>query len=221
MKKIPLYKQGIEFEPLAYREENRTHKALLTYDKSLERLRAAGYERHPQPAEVFSLLADNLEGKLDAQEKAIADDMLKNYGEWLSVAVERKGNVLVAYFDPVGLQWNERANKYGVKGTLLYSHRNEYDVTGKPSEQWIDLEQFSPEFVQDMYSRPFAKLPEKMQEGNQRVQVWLSSDGEMWPVGRGGQFDFDNIFVRASRGVRTPVSPSETHSGVLKTSNRN
>ena len=29
--------------------------------------------------------------------KAVADDMISGYGEWLSMAFERKGDLLIAY----------------------------------------------------------------------------------------------------------------------------
>ena len=93
--------KGIQFEPLAYRALNKegklhTEKAVLTYDQSLEGLQQRGFERHPSPAEVFGLLADNLENKLTGSLKAVADDMLTSYGEWLDMAVERRGDVLLA-----------------------------------------------------------------------------------------------------------------------------
>ena len=88
----------LEFEAKA--AKGLDHKALVSYDISLERLKMAGYERHASPAEAFSLLIDNLEGKLKGKYKAVAEDMLDDSGEWMSMAVERKGNTLICYLHP-------------------------------------------------------------------------------------------------------------------------
>src|SRR3989344_8139270 len=86
--------KGIQFEPFAYgadeNGERKTEKELFTYDQSLAGLQVGGFDRHPLPFEVFSLLADNLENKLtDPGLKAVAEDMLKSHGEWLDMAMER------------------------------------------------------------------------------------------------------------------------------------
>ena len=82
---------------MAPREDNnpKNNKTLPTYDASLARLRQEKYERHASPSEAFSLIEDNLEGKLSGALKAVADDMMSSYGEWLSMAFERKGICLL------------------------------------------------------------------------------------------------------------------------------
>ena len=204
--------KGIQFEPLAYHAVDQdgklqTEKALLTYDQSLEGLQQRGFERHPSPAEVFGLLADNLENRLTGSLKTVADDMLTSYGEWLDMAVERKGDILLAYFGVSGLRWAK--DKY-VKDNFRAAKQREFDIAGIPSSQYVDLAQFPDEFTHAAYRRAFAALPLEMQKGDRRAQVYLRETG-IWPIGHGdfGRFDASAVYLnRASRGVRqAPKSP--------------
>ena len=201
--------RGIEFEYPAYREAGETNKALLPYDASLARLRAAGFERHARPQEVFGLLADGLEGKLTLPEKAIYDDQRTGEGEWLSAAMERTSGKLTVYLDPEGLIWD--GGKY-VKQNFRSGAQKEFSVQGISSLEWIDLNLFSPDFVTWMYTRPFNQLPQQLQKGDERAQVCLPpADGQMWPVGRSDFNDGYNVYgvnfnFGASRGVRGRAS---------------
>ena len=193
-----LYKD-ISFEKVSPRESN-GNKVLYHYDKSQEALQTRGLQRHARPVEVFGLLADSLENKLTPEQQAIAQDMLRSYGEWLSLAWERKGNLLVAYLDPVGLVWEN--NQY-VKKNFSHGAKKEFDITGKSSGSYIDVSLFGDAFVVWHYGRNFAQLPKDMREGGRRAQAFLPADSTIWPVGRGYlRYDVDTICdVGASRGV--------------------
>lgn len=198
---VATYKDLI-IEERAYRRDRETEKVLLTYNQSLARLRQAGFERHLRPQEAFGLLIDSLEGKLSEQEQAITNDMQANYGEFLSMAVERKGNTLVLYLDPENLVYQDGV--YAVQGQLHYAEMREFDIQGIPSSQYVDMSRLPTDCVEYIYTRPFSALPEKMREGTYKAQVFLSSTG-IWPVGCVG-FDWfyvDGRDVRASRGVRS------------------
>lgn len=54
----------IFFEPRSKIEE--PAEDMMTFDESLDRLKSDGYERHPKPYEIFSLLIKDLEGTLKA-----------------------------------------------------------------------------------------------------------------------------------------------------------
>ncbi len=217
---------NLEWEHPAYREAGQAEKKLLSYDKSLERLRAAGYERHARPSEVFGLLIDGLEGKLTGQHKAIYDDMLTSYGEWMSAAVlvkqQKSGGIwgvggstkqtLTMYLDPEGLAWDGK--KY-VQQNFTYAEKKEFDITGKPLNAFVELTQVDVALVQDFYGCSYAQLPQQMREGDKRGGFWFPSADQIWPVGR-GDFYFNrlNTFIyyhisRASRGVHAvaPKSP--------------
>ena len=196
---------NLEFELQAPRDGS--DKELYTFDKSLARLQSAGFERHPRPSEVFTLLADGLEGKLSGVQKDICNDMFKDHGEWLSLAFERKGDILLAYVDPRGLVLNEDNDKYEKK-RFGYSELKKFDIHGKESNELIDLEEFSNNFVRFLYGRSFKDLPQDMKEGDKRAQLYLPSDGVVWPVARGGfddgyYVDGCNYVIGASRGIRS------------------
>ena len=197
---------GLDFEAAAPRDG--AQKALLTYDASLARIKAGGYERHALPSEAFSLIADNLEGKLKGNLKAEADDMLSSYGEWLSMAVERKGDILICYMHPEGLVWNSKKSKYE-QNSFKCDGRQEFNISGKKSQEWISLDKFDDDFVKLFYGRSFDGLPKEMRQGSGKAHVALPADGELWPVGR-NYFDSRfyvygyGYYYGASRGVRSP-----------------
>ena len=211
--KVPIpvvsYK-NLQFESRAYRDQGQTEKKLFHYDQSLVRLRHDGFARHARSAEVFSLLCGGLEGKLTPKEKTIADDMLASYGEWISLALERTGNRLIAYVDPEGLVWEE--NQYVKSSQFRSAEQHEFDITGKNSKKLIDIDLFDAEVVQFLYGRSFDDLPAAMRKGDHQARLYLPYDNTIWPVCRGiidynyyavGSFDTQ----RSSRGVAVIGTP--------------
>mgnify|MGYP001573409602 CR=1 FL=1 len=200
----------MEFEAKA--AKGLDHKALVSYDISLERLKMAGYERHASPAEAFSLLIDNLEGKLKGKYKAVAEDMLDDSGEWMSMAVERKGNTLICYLHPEGLAWDKEKKIYMHDG-FNHSGMQECAISGKESTMWRPLDQFGNDFVKLLYGRSYNDLPEEMKEDIScavnvcKTQVYLPpEDGNIWPVYRSNNNPLCVVCYKAdggaSRGVR-------------------
>lgn len=198
----------VKIEPLAYRSGDHAGKRLFSYDESSEHLWQRGFERHLRPAEAFGLLADNLEGKLKDPALQIAtDDMLKvspEYIEWLSCAVERKGDVLVVYLDPVGLQWNSKTGTYDIQETLKYNERREFSIAGKQLEGLVELREFSNDFITYFYGKAFDALPEEMKQEDKGAKVHLPPEGRIYP---GCRYKFSiwfNYFFGfgASRGRR-------------------
>ncbi len=197
----PVSYHNLIWEPQAYREEGQAEKKLFTFDKSLERLREAGYDRHPSPRESFSLLIDYLEGTLSQGLEAIANDMLASYGEWFSMAAERKKNILILSSDPTNLRWKK--DKYVLDGRVLQcTGQQEFQIGKRLSEKYIDLKDVPEDLVTFLYSKPFSQLPGEMRKGNNRAQIYLPPEGVIRPVGRSGFGWFGVSFVdRASRGV--------------------
>ena len=198
------------WEPRAYREQDQTNKALLTYDKSLERLRKAGFDRHARPPEESFILIDHLEGRLPSNLETIAQDMLASYGEWLSAAVQRKGDSLIVSTDPQNLRWKK--NKYIIDGkSLQCASQQEFNIKGLPSNKYIDLKDVPEDLATFLYARPFDQLPPAMQTGDKRAQLYLPPEGIIRPVGRYG---FNVRFIigfyddGASRGVRRASAAS-------------
>ncbi|MEK6853402.1 MAG: hypothetical protein AABX64_01845 [Nanoarchaeota archaeon] len=193
--------QDVKFEAKATYEGS--NKKLLTYDASLASLRSRGQTRHPRPQEVFGLLIANLENKVTAEQKSIAEDMLNSYGEWLSAAMERNKDKLTIYTDPEGLVWN--GSTY-VMENFTFESKRDFSIAGIPSTKLVDLNQFGNDLVEFLYTRKFAQLPQAMCEDGKRAQLYLPADGQILPAGRGsfgsrfyvGSYNYNN---RASRGV--------------------
>ena len=62
----------------------------FSFDKSLKRLREMKYERHLRPWEYFELLVKYHDGTLPEDFHFALEEMLGDYGEWLSMALEKK-----------------------------------------------------------------------------------------------------------------------------------
>jgi len=193
----PIKYNGLEIEQVTLRASCGCCKEFMTYDHSLARIKSAGRHRHLRSDEAFGLIAECLEGKLIPDLKQVQEDMITKGGEWLSLAFENKGNILIAYIDPEGLIWN--GNEY-IKKDFKYAEKIEIDIKGKQPTSWIELKKFKDEFTKFVYGRPFKELPKKMQD----ACVYLPPKDKIWPVGRGG-YDYDVVAyvcnVRASRGV--------------------
>ncbi len=174
---------GIYFERESPRDGN-GDKILYSYKDSIKRVHSLN-GRHAYPREAFSLLIANLIGRINAEQKEVAYDMLGNYGEWLCEC-ERKGDMLIVYLDG--------------------SADMELNVKSIPSVQFVDLSRLPDEFAISIYSRPFEELPQIMKIGNRRAQVCLPPEGRIWPLGRGVygvsySAGGCNYNVRASRWV--------------------
>ncbi len=195
--------EEIEFEPKVYGSSPDKY-CDYTFNKSLDRIKAAGYLRHARPSEVFSLFIADFENNLPDKQKEIVKDMLKNHGgEWLSMAFERECDTLIAYTDPEGLVFN---GDY-VKDNFRFSSRNEFKITEIKSEEWIDLKNFENGLVELLYTRSFDKLPMAMQEGDKSARIYLPPNGVIWPLGRGNVNDYYDVYGHvwiggASRGIR-------------------
>src|SRR3989339_1247765 len=174
--------------------EAKKHDKYITFDASLQRLKQAGYSRHPRPAEAFGLIAAHLEKKLPKNLDDIAKDMLSGIGEWVSFAMERKGDTLACYLDPENLVWNAGRCKYDISGgKLRYSEMKEFNIKGKISDGWICADQFSPELIRYCYGREFQQLPQEMRTGSCKTGLYLPPDGLLWPAARGVGFKRFNL----------------------------
>ena len=184
-------------------------KILYSYEKSLARLRDAGYERHPRPWEVFSLLIDYTKGRLgdDVFLKSVAADILRNNGEWLSLAMKIIDGQLFCYVDPETLiPWEKSV----AERKFNYLTHKRFDVTGIRTQNWIELGEFSIGLVRFLYGKAINETIgiAKDQEAFRNSKIWLPGEEELRPVGRKDSthvykfFIGADTFTRASRGVR-------------------
>ena len=112
--------------------------------------------------------------------------------------------------DPKNLAWDKNKGQYDgqyvVRDQVDCVGKETFGIKGKQSQTWIDLREFEDKFVKFVYGRSFKQLPKIMQEGDERVQVYLPSNGIVRPVSR-DNFDVGcsiNGYIGngASRGVR-------------------
>ncbi len=190
----------VVFEPKVVYEGK--EKKLYTFDVSLRALRERGYERHPRPAEAFDLICRGLEGRLQPEQQAVVDDMMSCYGEWLSMAMMREGNLLHCYLDPENLMWN--GNKYVAQGgKLQHAGEEVYSIGSVNGYVPIkDVNEINPVLVEKLWSRHYAILPEEIK---QKAWLFLLPENVLWPVAREDYCGFSissYLDHWASRGVR-------------------
>ncbi len=191
----------VVFEPRTVYEGQ--HKKLYTFNDSLQALRERGYERHPRPAEAFDLICRGLEGRLSPEQQAIADDMMNSYGEWLSMAMLRKGNLLHCYLDPENLLWDKKEWRYVVQGGKIKHAREEvYSISSFPDcFTPKTMNEINPTLVEKLWSRPYAILPEKIR---QNALMWIPPESVLWLMSRGGYYKWYDVgtgYCKVSRGV--------------------
>ena len=80
--------ESLDVEQISPRDQQ-NHKLLFTYDESLKALQQREFERHLRPSEASQVLIVALEHS-ESPYKPLADDMLYSFGEWFSLAMERK-----------------------------------------------------------------------------------------------------------------------------------
>ncbi len=183
---------------------NGKEKKLYMFNVSLRRLRERGYERHPRPAEAFDLICRGLEGRLQPEQQAVVDDMRNNYGEWLSTAMMREGNLLHCYLYPENLVYDHNKLSYVVQGgKLKHAGEEVYSIGSMEGCVWIkDVNKMNPALVEKLWSRHYAILPEEIR---QNAGLLLPSENVLRPMGLGFYKDgYDvcvNFLYGASHGV--------------------
>ncbi|MBI1969452.1 hypothetical protein HYS48_02045 [Candidatus Woesearchaeota archaeon] len=187
-------------------------KKEFEYLISCATLKLSGYVRHPRPWEVFSLLIDYLEGKLSREQIEVAEDILRGGWEWLSSAFERKGDILTAYIDPVGLYPQSEPLKDAPGDSKMTGYRKkdfrstdwlEFDISGIESEKAVPLKKFDDRFVRFLTGCSYRALPRAMRTfGRYRVYVYLPKDNTIGHVWCGYGDSNRALYVLGSGGYR-------------------
>lgn len=198
----------MEIEPKA--EENNNVSPILkqeyTYTRSLLEIKKREYLRHCYPADAFAIICDGLEGKLDSALKPVFEDMIKGKGEWLSMAFERKGDLLIAYLHPEGFSLDGGINDPDNRSTITYTSEMKFDIKSKKSGRWIPLKEMSDDFNEAIYGRKYANLPQTMRDGLRASVMLPPDDLNIYPIARKDSSEAYsityNLTYSGSRGVR-------------------
>ncbi len=143
--------------------EAKPKERLFTYNESLERLHKEGYERHARHQEAFGLLIDGLEGRLNKDNYYVYESIGKGW-EWISLALERKDDKIIAYVDPEGLILDDEGyRKDGHK--FKYSTRNAFRIECDTKMSYLLLSTMEDSFVEFLYTKRLIDLPNKLQSG--------------------------------------------------------
>lgn len=192
-------------EPSAGPSSTLNDKELYYFDKSVERLEEAGYDRHLRPNEIFSILTGYYNGSAKDPYRKIAEDITYGGGEWLSLAVQRSKNTLACYIDPQNIKW--RQPRHYVEGQdVICSKKVEFDTSCLEEESTIsllDLDQRAPELLEFFCSaNSYDDLPEKMRE----VMLYMPISDSITPVcfnNLAGTVHIQIADFSASRGARS------------------
>ncbi len=197
----------VRFGPFEY--ESKATEDTFSFNRSLERLRKAGYKRHPRPDEFFKLAMCYFEycRELDALFK---NTLINGKGEWLSMAMERQGTTIICYLDPENIKWDEDAGIYTVDGKKLkHNGKREFDYLATPDNSFIDVEFIRQDLVEFLYGRPYERFPAEI-KNHFKPKILFPPEGEILPVGTPrGQQEFryrmgavSGMMYRTSRGIR-------------------
>jgi len=197
------YKE-LEWEVQAPRKAGSIFKERYTYDQHEKRLKEEGWERAPTPQEISTLLIDDLEGKLNKSQQALASDIQSSYWEWFCHAAQRQENTLHIY--EYVTQLPEDTTKeidVTVIPSWCKSHRS-FDITRLTRGVWNDIKYIDPDLVTYFYSRPFEAFPQVMQTGATKAQIYISERTDIIPLTRNNFFGVGcyPYYNTPSRGVR-------------------
>ncbi len=202
--------KSVTFEVRAMYDENRLP---FLYADSLAALRERGYQRHPRPAEVFSLYFAGLEGKIAGEQLTVFKNMAvdKTPVEWLSMAMYRDGDMLYCYEDPTNIKkateprMDAKGNlaEWYADGILQHSSVRQFQITGLVGHEYISVNELPTDLVVYLYSREYKDFPTAL-KGENAPLVMFPNDGELCPVSRSttwcgiGSYGY---LSEASRGV--------------------
>lgn len=200
------------------------------FDESLKRLRERGFDRHPRPAEAYSLFIESLERKLSPEQEKLEKDMLTYFeghelrlyrGEFLSLAIEQVDGTLVTYLDPEGLvfQPDGYGGFYRKAADFHCAEMRRFPILRNTrADGLLPLDALGGGFTEYICGRPYESLPAEMREGFNRIRVCPGVG--VLPVGFGtghrkpdGIFDLVTYFDRGSRGVRKADATGRSDDG--------
>ncbi|MBI4451069.1 hypothetical protein HY642_03780 [Candidatus Woesearchaeota archaeon] len=200
----PEPKAAIEYKNLVTESDRNMRNCW--YNLSLERVKAAGYDRHIHLDEVMAMQIDFLDGKVDPMRQIFLAEM-RRHREWLGLAFERDRAWLITYVDPEGLDYDMRHNAYIKKPDFKCSEelRWKLRVEGFPhdwSGKWLRMDQLGHALGSHLIGREYAELPKQLSASN--IFIKLPENGDIWPA----CFDLSDYHIHAdtvksgSRGVR-------------------
>lgn len=159
------------------------------FDEGLRAIQAKGFGRYLRPQEAYGLVIDILENKADPQ----FQDIFQCTGyEWLNLAWEMQGDNLIAYLDPIGLQWQyytdpvTKACRYKYH-TPMFTAKDkrifslEKMALGKIEGTYDrhDLSEFGDDFIQFHCGRSFADIPKVLRNS---IKIDLPPQNFLVPV---------------------------------------
>ncbi|MBI4143903.1 hypothetical protein HY486_01510 [Candidatus Woesearchaeota archaeon] len=169
--KIKLYEK-IEFQP------ETPELTLFHFDESIKHLLLAGFDRHPMPAEIYSLLIETFNNNPDLSPslRATLNNFISPLNTWLDIVVWNDWNTLRFYEHPRNLKFV--GNCYDLRG-MTYSDQQ----TIKPSlvKNYYTIKELAdicPPLVTYLWSCPFKEIPTQMHN----YRFILPSKGSGFPL---------------------------------------
>lgn len=148
----------------------------VRYDQNLERLTRHGYQRNLTPAEYFNLFFNSYEHCPTHTAASYSDTPASYIGglgkseEWLSLAVQKQGNILTCYLNPKGLVWNEEVQEYAPQ-QFTFSEKREFTLPSADERWLIITPQTNPELVKCLFGREYAAIPQTVLE---KHESWIN-----------------------------------------------
>ena len=171
--------EGLEWEAEFYKDNSKVSFPMhpgLFFTESLERIKEAGFERHPRPAEFLGFLLDYWEGKFEENTilTQLAESARDLRGTWLSAAVELKlkhDNCYMFHTDPPNICYDPTKGGYYADGVLRHQGGMYFEVDEIPEKGEFETHMLSDRLMRYLYGIGFDKLPFRLQLGNVYLPV--------------------------------------------------
>ncbi len=177
-----------------------------SFNASLDRLRAAGFERHARTHEYFGAYIPALHGCPHPTLEDVCADMgaCSHMGEWVSMAIERRKESIVIHSDPEGFAWSQSMHVPG--RPLRFSDRAQFPFIPS-TDAYTLLDGRHNALLEYLCGTGVSGLPPSMHSGDTGVFLAVPAQGILQPAfvmfrPSGCLINAAGTLFAASRGVR-------------------
>jgi len=157
-------------------------KVLYIFHNAQERNAAKGLVELTYREIMELVIIPCLEEKLTVEQKEVAEDMFKSFGEWTRNALNIVNETAYLSIVEKGLFWN--GEEYDSTRMAITEKEKAYSANGLlPGcwNPWRNIAKTTPRLIVDLHGRSYDQLPTVIKDSG----IYLAPKGVAQPVGRG------------------------------------
>ena len=177
---------------------------MMSYTPHINRIFDENWERAPSPQEVFSLLIDHYEGKLDRYFEIVANDILNSMGEYFCDAYLLDSDSLEIYEKISDGYYIDSDIGLNIAESDWYDKNANFKINMKTGKDY-DISELPEDIVKYFCTLPYEQLPLEIKR-NTTIHIPLPN--VIYPLSRESYNSFHILIIYneedicLSRGVR-------------------